>query len=139
LEEAVAALRSALEERTRQRVPQLWAKAQKCLGIALLALGERESGTARTARLEEAVAALRSALEERTRQRVPLDEWVETRNDLANALSILGNALYARGEHKSGTARLVEAVKECRLTLEEVFAAIRIKSAVTTTTTSGQQ
>ena len=59
LEEAVAAYRAALEERTRERVPLDWATTQNNLGIALWTLGERESGTAR---LEEAVAAYRAAL-----------------------------------------------------------------------------
>ncbi len=57
--------------------------ARTDLGIALAALGERESGTAR---LEEAVAAYRAALEEWTRERVPLD-WATTQNNLGNALS----------------------------------------------------
>ena len=83
LEEAVAAYRAALEERTRERVPLDWAMTQNNLGNALRALGERESGTAR---LEEAVAAYRAALEERTRERVPLD-WATTQNNLGNALS----------------------------------------------------
>ena len=61
LEEAVAAYRAALEERTRERVPLDWATTQNNLGNALATLGERESGTAR---LEEAVAAYRAALEE---------------------------------------------------------------------------
>ena len=61
LEEAVAAYRAALEERTRERVPLQWATTQNNLGNALATLGERESGTAR---LEEAVAAYRAALEE---------------------------------------------------------------------------
>ena len=69
LEEAVAAYRAALEERTRERVPLDWATTQNNLGNALTTLGERESGTAR---LEEAVAAYRAALEELTRERVPL-------------------------------------------------------------------
>ena len=54
LEEAVAAFRAALEERTRERVPLDWAATQNNLGDALWSLGQRESGTAR---LEEAVAA----------------------------------------------------------------------------------
>ena len=70
LEEAVAAYRAALEERTRARVPLEWAMTQLNLGNALQTLGERESGTAR---LEEAVAAYRAALEESTRARVPLN------------------------------------------------------------------
>ena len=59
LEEAVAAYREALQEKTRERVPLDWAMTQNNLGTALQTLGERESGTAR---LEEAVAAFRAAL-----------------------------------------------------------------------------
>ena len=99
LEEAVAAYRAALEERTRERVPLDWATTQNNLGNALRTLGERESGTAR---LEEAVAAYRAALEEWTRERVPLD-WATTQNNL-------GTALWTLGERESGTARLEEAV-----------------------------
>ena len=108
LEEAVAAYRAALEERTRDRVPLQWAQTQNNLGIALWRLGERESGTAR---LEEAVAAYRAALEERTRDRVPLD-WAMTQMNL-------GTALLRLGERESGTARLEEAVAAYRAALEE--------------------
>ena len=59
LEEAVAAYRAALEERTRDRVPLDWAMTQMNLGTALETLGQRESGTAH---LEEAVAALDACL-----------------------------------------------------------------------------
>jgi tetratricopeptide (TPR) repeat protein len=99
LEEAVAAYRAALKERTRERVPLDWAATQNNLGTALQALGGRESGTSR---LDEAVAAYRAALEERTRERVPLD-WAMTQNNLGNALATLGG-------RESGTARLEEAV-----------------------------
>ena len=108
LEEAVAAYRAALEERTRERVPLDWAGTQNNLGNALWRLGERESGTAR---LEEAVAAYRAALEEYTRERVPLD-WAMTQTNL-------GNALLGPGERESGTARLDEAVAAYRAALEE--------------------
>ena len=108
LEEAVAAYRAALEERTRERVPLDWAMTQNNLGGALSTLGERESGTAR---LEEAVAAYRAALEERTRERVPL-QWATTQNNLGNALQMLG-------EREIGTARLEEAVAAYRAALEE--------------------
>jgi tetratricopeptide (TPR) repeat protein len=99
LEEAVAAFRAALEERTRERVPLQWAMTQMNLGTVLETLGERESGTAR---LEEAVATYHAALEERTRERVPLD-WAMTQMNL-------GNALWRLGERESGTARLEKAV-----------------------------
>jgi tetratricopeptide (TPR) repeat protein len=92
LEEAVAAYRAALEERTRERVPLQWAMTQNNLGNALETLGERESGTAR---LEEAVAAYRAALEERTRERVPLD-WAMTQNNLGNALGPSASGRAAR-------------------------------------------
>ncbi len=72
---------------------------QNNLGTALVALGERESGTAR---LEQAVAAYDEALKERTRERVPL-QWATTQNNR-------GNALLTLGERESGTARLEQAV-----------------------------
>jgi tetratricopeptide (TPR) repeat protein len=108
LEEAVAAYRDALKERTRERVPLNWAATQNNLGLALSSLGERESGTGR---LEEAVAAYRDALKERTRERVPLD-WAMTQNNLGAALSRLG-------ERESGTGRLEEAVAAYRDALKE--------------------
>jgi tetratricopeptide (TPR) repeat protein len=78
------------------------------LALALEALGERESGTAR---LEEAGAAVRAALEERTRERVPL-YWAETQNNL-------GDALMGLGERETGTARLEQAVKAYGEALKE--------------------
>ncbi|MGF1640612.1 MAG: tetratricopeptide repeat protein, partial [Rhodospirillales bacterium] len=86
LGEAVAAYRAALEEFTREQVPLDWAATQNNLGLALAALGERESGTAR---LEEAMAAYRAALGERTRERVPL-QWATTQNNLGTALATWG-------------------------------------------------
>jgi Tetratricopeptide repeat len=50
LEEAVAACREALQERTRKRVPLDWAMTQSNLGNALMRLGERETGTSRLER-----------------------------------------------------------------------------------------
>ncbi len=94
LDEAVAAYRAALAERTRERVPLDWAMTQNNLGTALQRLGERESGTAR---LDEAVAAYRAALAEMTRERVPLD-WARRRTTSAARSR-------ARGR-ESGTARL---------------------------------
>jgi tetratricopeptide (TPR) repeat protein len=108
LEDAVAAYRSALKARTRERDPLDWAMTQNNLGLALWRLGERESGTAR---LEDSVAACRSALEERTRELVPLD-WAMTQNNL-------GLALWRLGERESGTARLEEAVAAYRAALQE--------------------
>jgi hypothetical protein len=78
---------------------RLWAIIQNNLGNVLLALGDRESGTAH---LEEAVGAYRKALTERTQERGPLD-WAMTQNNL-------GNALMTLGERDGNTGRLEEAV-----------------------------
>jgi tetratricopeptide (TPR) repeat protein len=108
LEDAVAAYRAALLERTRERVPLDWASTLNNLGAALQTIGEREGGTAR---LEEAIVAYRAALEEGTREQVPLD-WARTQNNL-------GNALLALGEREGETAKLEEAVLAYRAALEE--------------------
>jgi tetratricopeptide (TPR) repeat protein len=79
------------------------------LGIALLELGERESGTQR---LEEAVAAFRAALQEYTRERVPLD-WARTQMNL-------GNALAGLGEREIGTEKLEQAVEAYREAVKEL-------------------
>jgi len=108
LEEAVAAYRAALEERTRARVPLDWAMTQNNLGTALKTLGERESGTAR---LEQAVAAYRAALDEWTRERQPY-AWATTQNNLGNVLQVLG-------EREIGTRRLKRAIAAYRRALDE--------------------
>jgi len=59
LRRAIEIYRQELQERTRDRVPLEWAATQNNLGLVLLRLGERESGTAQ---LEEAVAAYRAAV-----------------------------------------------------------------------------
>jgi tetratricopeptide (TPR) repeat protein len=109
------ALRSAIERCTRlielhprERMPLQWAMTQNWLGIALGALGGRESGTAK---LEEAVVAFREALKEQTRERVPL-EWAGTQHSL-------GIVLWRLGERESGTAKLEEAVLAFREALKE--------------------
>ena len=109
LEEAVAAYRAALEERTRERVPLQWARTQMNLGIALTTLGEWDGGTAR---LTEAVTVYRAALEEMTRERVPL-EWAQTQNGL-------GCALHELGQRESGTEKLEEAGAAYRAALQEL-------------------
>ena len=109
LEEAVAAYREALKERTRERMPLDWARAQHNLGNALqVCVGERESGTAR---LEEAVVAYREALTERTRERVPL-RW-------AYPGTIWALCFRDLGARESGTARLEEAIVAYREALKE--------------------
>ncbi len=58
LEEAVAAYRLALQERTRNRVPLDWADSRYNLGNALAILAER---TGDRARIVEAIACMRDA------------------------------------------------------------------------------
>jgi tetratricopeptide (TPR) repeat protein len=108
LASAIDRYRVILSGRPRERAPLDWAGTQMDLGIALEALGERESGTGR---LEEAVAAFREALKEITRARAPL-AWAKTQMDLGVALSTLG-------ERESGTARLEQAVAAYREALKE--------------------
>jgi tetratricopeptide (TPR) repeat protein len=70
LEEALAAHRQALLERTRERVPLDWAATQNNLGGALKALGERARDAAR---LEEAIQSFTGALEVYRSARTGLD------------------------------------------------------------------
>ena len=56
LEEAIAAYREALKDRTRERLPLEWAGTQNNLGNALAILGARKTGTAH---LDEAGTAYR--------------------------------------------------------------------------------
>ena len=72
LGEAIYGEALSLVRRTER--PLDWAATQNNLGIALLRLGRRESGTAR---LEKSLVAFRAALEEYTRERVPLD-WADS-------------------------------------------------------------
>jgi hypothetical protein len=60
LEEAVTAYRTALEERTRDRMPLDWAETQNDLGAALALLSERK---AQPQLLKEALEASRAARE----------------------------------------------------------------------------
>ena len=73
LEEAVAACRAALEERSRDRVPLQWATTQNNVGNALQALGQGESGTAR---LQEAIRSWDACLTVASSAWLP--EWVQT-------------------------------------------------------------
>ena len=86
LEEAIAAYRTALKERTRERVPLRWAMTQNNLGDALT--------STRRARERHCAAGggrrrVSRGAQERTRERVPLD-WAKTQNNLGNALLTLG-------------------------------------------------
>jgi tetratricopeptide (TPR) repeat protein len=110
LEEAVAAFRAALEERTRERVPLQWAMTQNNLGAALSMLSGRESGTAR---LEEAVAAYRDALMEFTRERVPLN-WAASTGSQGIALRLLAERRGDLATAEQALAQITEAFETCR-------------------------
>ncbi len=92
----------------RHQPPLDWAGIQNNLGVALRALGERESGTRR---LEQAVAAHKEALKVHTRKQEPL-RWAMTQNNL-------GVALGALGERESSTGRLEQAVNAFEQALKE--------------------
>lgn len=85
LEQAIVAFRAALAGWTRDLNRRDWADAQHRLGVALAALGKRESGTAR---LEQAVAALRAAAQAVTPEQAPSD-WAKFQDGLASALRTL--------------------------------------------------
>jgi len=104
---AIEQLRRLVDLTPRERVPLDWARTKNTLGVALMRLGQRESGPTR---LEEAVAALREALKELTRGRVPL-QW-------ARVQSNLGTALTSLGQREAGTAKLEEAIVAYREALK---------------------
>jgi tetratricopeptide (TPR) repeat protein len=105
---AIERCKQLVELTTRKHVPLEWGKHQKRLGVVLMGLGERESGTAK---LEQALVAYREALKELTRERVPLD-WAITQ-------SSLGWALFRIGEHERNTAKFEDAVAVYRQALKE--------------------
>jgi hypothetical protein len=107
LRRAVAAYESALEERTRTRMPLDWAMTQTNLGNALATLGARGDDTA----LRRAVTAYEAALEVRTRGRIPFP-WARTTESLALAEEILAERI---GE----PARLRRALVLTKGALEE--------------------
>ena len=72
LAEAVDAYLQALTVRTRDDLPQQWARTQNNLGGAG-ALGERQGGAEGSRRLAEAVEAYRQALTVFTRDNLPQD------------------------------------------------------------------
>ena len=92
----------------RDQMPLRWASSQNDLGNVLLALGQRES---ETARLQDATIAYLEALKEWTQERAPLD-WATAQNNL-------GLTFLALGERESGTNRLEAAATAFRNVLKE--------------------
>ena len=69
--QAVAALCSALEVKTREQLPEDRAETQNRLGVALQEQAIRTGGSKRAELLAQAVAAYRSALEVYTHEDFP--------------------------------------------------------------------
>lgn len=105
LEDAVETYRRALVGQVGGRSPLDRAVTQNNLGLALVALGERE-GT--TERFDEAIEAYRAALE-LTREHAPR-QWAAVQINL-------GSALVRLGEREGGTVRFEEAVEAYRAAL----------------------
>jgi tetratricopeptide (TPR) repeat protein len=108
LEEAIAAFRLALLQRTRERAPLAWSATQLNLGAALAGLALMNGNIDL---LEEAIAAFRMALQELTRERMPL-EWARAQSNLGAALAELANM-------RGSEALLEEAIAAYRLALLE--------------------
>jgi tetratricopeptide (TPR) repeat protein len=108
MEEAVAALRAALEVFTRELSDGLWVNTQGDLAMALWLLGTRENETGcsekaiAASHVKEAIAAFRETLEVYSRESSP-NMWA------IHQLSI-GSALYDLNDMEADAARLEEAV-----------------------------
>lgn len=84
--ESIMDYEKLLEARRRDQAPLDWAMTQRNLGLALLTLGQGESGTDT---LKRAVAAYEAALTVWTRERVPRD-WARTQRYLAATFLLIG-------------------------------------------------
>ncbi len=105
----IAGAIASLDENT---TPQLWAKAQNSLAIALRNQGTRTAGAEGAALLAEAVKTYRAALRVRTEADHPVD-WAATMQNLAIALGEQGT----RTDGAEGAALLAEAVTAYRAAL----------------------
>ena len=127
LHEAVAAYDAALNELTRDRSRDGWARTQNNRGNALLTLGERSGNEDM---LNEAVRSYDNALLEHTRERVPL-EWARTHNNRGGALQTLGQ----RSENED---MLNEAVRNYdQALLERTRERVPLQWALTTANRAG--
>ena len=109
LEEAVAAYRAALEERTRERVPLDWAMTQNNLGNALASAG----------RARERDGAAGGGGRRLSRGAGGTDPRARAARLGHDAEQSRHCALERSAERESGTARLEEAVAAYRAALEE--------------------
>jgi tetratricopeptide (TPR) repeat protein len=109
----LAAFRSALQVRTRDRLPQDWAATENNLGVALAVLGKMSKGPQATGYLEEAVGTFRNALQVRTRDQLP-QGWAATQNNLGASL----HDLAVRSEGPQAAAYMEQAVAAFRNALQ---------------------
>ncbi|MEL7468133.1 MAG: helix-turn-helix transcriptional regulator [Pseudomonadota bacterium] len=116
-----------IEQTPKEEFPELWARANNNLAIALQEQGTRAEGEAGLTLLADAVTAYRTALEVRTRDAMPVD-WATTQNNLGNALQEQG----IRAEGEAGLTLLSEAVTAFRAALEvQTREAMPVQWAVT--------
>jgi len=103
---ATASFEEALYHWDRDRLPDLWAKAQMNLANSTVALALRDAGNDR---LERAIAAYRETLSVRTRAARPA-EWARTQMNLAGALRHLAEATGEAAHLETALAILDEAL-----------------------------
>ena len=104
--------RRALDDLSEESTPDLWARAQNNLAIALRNQGSRTGGEQGTALLAGAVSAYRAALRVWTEADHPV-QWAMTQNNLGNALMEQGS----RTGGEQGAALMAKAVSACRAAL----------------------
>ena len=104
LKRSIAAFKSALSERDRQRLPLDWAATQNNLGNTFGILGQRQADTQM---LAESIVAFEYALEERTRELSPQD-WATTQSNLGAVLHTLGQ----QNKDSQMLKRAVDAYKD---------------------------
>ena len=104
--------RRALDDLSEESTPDLWARAQNNLAIALRNQGSRTGGEQGTALLAGAVSAYRAALRVWTEADHPVD-WAMAQNNLGTALQEQGS----RTGGAQGATLLAEAVSACRAAL----------------------
>lgn len=107
LKEAVVAYQEALKEYKALGLPQQIKHVRSNLRMALISLGDLETGTDR---LEEALALCREELKDYPKETAPFD-WKRAQVDMAAVLTKIG-------ERESGTKRLEEAVNVYREVLK---------------------
>lgn len=113
LAQAAETFRAALQVFTRAETPQVWARTQNNLALALMNLGDRTDGVEGENLLAQAIQAYRAALEVQTKVDSPLD-WAQTQNNL-------GITLMAQGQRSTGAQAVnlfAQAVQAYRAALE---------------------